>query len=391
MHAHSPRLVVMIAGAKGAVGSTVAAAVQMMRRDPALISNCLTTADDFSFLGGLDTLQVCGWDICGDSLPKVLEMHGVMDDANCAHISDALDAVQIKAPPPQTLSFARQVQGVMDDIAGFRAQWPGARPVMVNLLPAAVAPDRQSFASFAELYAGVDPSRHPDLVYASAAIQSGVPVVNFSPNQIELPFLLREAAQRGVPLCGRDGKTGQTYFKMVLASAFKARALKVAGWYSLNILGNADGRNLQDPRRAAGKLANKTDLLDGILGYSVGGEGAGGSHKVHIDYYPPRGDAKEAWDVIDFSGLFGLPMSMRVNLQGRDSILAAPLVIDLARWMAAVQASGRGGPVPALAFFFKMPVGAAPPLTFEDQLTSLSRLKTLCDKVSGDGGTCHEP
>ena len=114
------------------------------------------------------------------------------------------------------------------------------------------------------------------------------------------------------------------------------------------------------------------------MGYPVGAGYGSPSHKVHIDYYPPRGDAKEAWDVIDFKGLFGLPMSLRLNLLGRDSILAAPLVLDLARWMAVLQAAGRWGPVPELAFYFKKAVGDDPPLTFQDQLTSLARLEDEC-------------
>jgi len=133
-----------------------------------------------------------------------------------------------------------------------------------------------------------------------------------------------------------------------------------------------------DPDRAAGKLSNKTNLLDEILGYPVGANYGSPSHKVHIDYYPPRGDAKEAWDVVDFKGLFGLPMSLRLNLIGRDSILAAPLVLDLARWIAVLQMAGRRGPVPELAFYFKKAVGNSPPLTFQDQITSLARLELEC-------------
>jgi myo-inositol-1-phosphate synthase len=161
----------------------------------------------------------------------------------------------------------------------------------------------------------------------------------------------------------------------VLASALKARQLFVDGWYSLNILGNADGANLMVPERAAGKLANKTNLLDDVLGYAVGERYGQPTHKVHIDYYPPRGDAKEAWDVIDFRGLFDLPMSLRIDLQGRDSILAAPMVIDLARWMFMLQLAGRRGLVPELAFFFKHPLGANVLRTFQDQLAALDQLE----------------
>jgi len=135
---------------------------------------------------------------------------------------------------------------------------------------------------------------------------------------------------------------------------------------------------LMDPDCARGKLANKTELLDDVLGYRVGEAYGESTHKVHIDYYPPRGDAKEAWDVIDIKGLFGLPMSIRVNLQGRDSILAAPMALDLARWVVLLQAVGRGGHVPELGFFFKKPEGEDTAATYEDQLRDLKDLEAFC-------------
>jgi myo-inositol-1-phosphate synthase len=231
-----------------------------------------------------------------------------------------------------------------------------------------------------QVFAKVNPAQFPDLAYIFAAILSKIPVVNFTPNVVENEVVLNAAIDQGVPIAGRDGKTGQTYLKVVLASALKARHLVVDGWYSLNILGNADGINLMDPARAAGKLRNKTELLDEILGYSVGEKYGMPTHKVRIDYYPPRGDAKEAWDAIDFTGLFGLPMSMRLNFLGRDSILAAPLVLDLARWVTVLHMAGRRGSVPELGFYFKRPVGNPVPFTFQDQVASLERLRRDCDK-----------
>jgi myo-inositol-1-phosphate synthase len=271
------------------------------------------------------------------------------------------------------------VEKLGDDIRVFLDQHQGARPVFINLLPACESVDFSACRDLAALYKMADAARIPDLAYTLAAIHNGVPVVNFTPNAVEIPTVIDEAVKHGVPIAGRDGKTGQTYLKVVLASALKARNLLVDGWYSLNILGNDDGANLMNPHRAASKLRNKTDILDEILGYSVGEKYSSPSHKVHIDFYPPRGDAKEAWDAIDIKGLFGLPMSIRLNLQGRDSILAAPIVLDLARWATVLQAAGRVGPVPELAFYFKKAVGEAPPLTFEDQLTSLNRLERECD------------
>ena len=135
-----------------------------------------------------------------------------------------------------------------------------------------------------------------------------------------------------------------------------------------------------DPEKAAGKLTNKTKILDEILGYEVGERYSVPSHKVQINYYPPRGDAKEAWDVIDFLGLFGLLMGIRLNLQGRDSVLGASLVLDLARWMVVLQMAERSGPIPELAFYFKQPVGDHPPLTFQDQVAKLHGLELACDQ-----------
>ena len=208
-------------------------------------------------------------------------------------------------------------------------------------------------------------------------------MVNFTPNVVEVPLIIKEAVKNGVAISGRDGKTGQTYLKTVLASALKERNLLVEGWYSLNILGNQDGRNLSDPLKAKEKISNKTKLLDEILGYQVGRNFGESTHSVRIDYYPPRRDNKESWDVIDISGLFRMPMSIRVNFLARDSILAAPLAIDLAIWMVLIQKIGMSGVVPDLAFYYKKPVGEDIPVTFQEQVTRLGQLvKPIINKLS---------
>jgi myo-inositol-1-phosphate synthase len=302
-------------------------------------------------------------------------------------LASDLDRMTIRRAPSSTLGFRQQVEHVMADIQAFKEEMPDALPVFINLLPAGPITKLEHCRSLNGLYDAVEPDIIPDLSYCLAAILSEIPVVNFTPNFIEIPCVINEAVKRGVPVAGRDGKTGQTYLKVVLASALKARNFTVDGWYSLNILGNEDGRNLMDPENAAGKVANKTQLLDDILGYSVGQKYAAPAHKVHIDYYPPRGDAKEAWDVIDFTGLFNLPMSIRINLQGRDSILAAPLILDLGRWLAALQMAGRSGPVPELGFYFKKPVGENPPLTFQEQVAKLKELERECNVKLGSGAS----
>jgi myo-inositol-1-phosphate synthase len=373
-------LLLMVAGAKGAVASTLAVALAAMRRDPASILPSLTTGHMFAGLGPLPATRLAGWDTSAESLTAAVQRHGVLPDAIWQPHAEDLDQTPVVKAPDSAADLKEQVDQLVRDIDEFKSQHPAARAVFIDLLPAAAHQDLSACQNLSQLFAEADINILPDLAYTLAAVKSGVPVVNFTPNPVEIPAVLDEAAKNGLPVAGRDGKTGQTYLKVVLASALKARNLQVDGWYSLNILGNADGANLMDPARAAGKLHNKTKLLDDILGYEVGQQYGAPAHKVHIDYYPPRGDAKEAWDAIDFKGLFGLPMSIRLNLLGRDSILAAPLVLDLARWAAALQVAGRSGPIPELGFYFKKPVGDAPPLTFQDQVSSLAKLEQACEE-----------
>jgi myo-inositol-1-phosphate synthase len=374
-HFENRSLLLLVAGIKGAIGSTLAVAVSALRAKDVSAAGFLTTRDKFTDILPVDALYVAGWDkrdedlaVCASGCsvlpPTVMQAHGAA----------LADVPVLKAPNGQALD--RQVEQLEADIESLKSQFPGSRPVLVNLLPAAPGIDPDRATDLASLNQCVTPENLPDLAYVLAAIRSNVPVVNFTPNSVELDPVVALAEEAGVPLVGRDGKTGQTYFKVVLASALKARNLYVDGWYSMNILGNADGANLMVPERASGKLANKTNLLDEVLGYPVGERYGQPTHKVHIDYYPPRGDAKEAWDAIDFLGMFDLPMSLRVDLQGRDSILAAPMAIDLARWMFMLQLAGHRGLVPELAFFFKHPLGEKTARTFQDQLAALDQLES---------------
>jgi myo-inositol-1-phosphate synthase len=380
-------LLLLVAGAKGAVASTLAVALAAMRRDPASVLPSLTTGNMFAGLGPLTATSLAGWDTREESLTAAIKRHGVLPDEIWQPHADELEQMTLLRAPDQTAGFQEQVDRLCRDIKELKTHHPGARVVFVDLLPSAGPHDFNSCQQLSQLLDEADAGTLPDLAYVVAAIQSGAAVVNFTPNTVEIPAVITEAVKNGLPVAGRDGKTGQTYLKVVLASALKARNLLVDGWYSLNILGNADGANLIHPERAAGKLRNKTNLLDDILEYEVGQQYGAPAHKVHIDYYPPRGDAKEAWDAIDFKGLFGLPMSIRLNLLGRDSILAAPLVLDMARWVAALQMAGRRGTVPELGFYFKKPVGDSPPLTFQDQVASLARLQHECEAKLSVFGT----
>ncbi|MBW1693130.1 MAG: inositol-3-phosphate synthase [Deltaproteobacteria bacterium] len=373
-------LLLMIAGAKGAVGSTTAVAVAAMKNNPKSILPSLTTRNRFPYLGSPHAVCMAGWDIESANLAGCIQKHGVLPESIWGPVQPDIDHVVMIKPSPSQKNLNEQVEHLMQDIRFFQEQFVNTRPVFINLLPACAQMDLDRFESLSHLLSEIDPSAFPDIAYVLAAIRSGIPVVNFTPNYFEVPLIVQEAVKQKVPISGCDGKTGQTYLKVVMASALKARNLYVDGWYSLNILGNADGKNLMDPEKAAGKVSNKTNILDDILGYAVGQQYNAASHKVHIDYYPPRGDAKEAWDVIDFQGMFGLPMSIRLNFLGRDSILAAPLVLDLARWMAALKMAGRSGLIPELAFYFKKPLGDNPPFSFQDQIDSLRNLEKECDE-----------
>jgi myo-inositol-1-phosphate synthase len=376
-------LLLLVAGAKGAVSSTLAVAIAAIKKRPDTILPSLTTGKIFPYLGAIETTTIAGWDPNIKPLTACIKAQGVIPEQLWKPFSKDLDRIQMREPPSSSQDLRGQVEYLRQDIQAFKEMQPDAQPVLINLLPAGVQKDLMHKQETSDLFKKGTSKDFPDLAYTLAAILSEIPVANFTPNIVEIPAIIKEAEKRNIPIAGRDGKTGQTYFKVVLASALRARNFLVDGWYSLNILGNADGMNLMKPENAKEKLANKTRLLDEILGYEVGQKYGVPTHKVHIDYYPPRGDAKEAWDVIDFSGMFGLPMSLRVNLQGRDSILAAPLALDLGRWLAALKLAGRSGLIPELGFYFKKPVGNNPPLTFQDQIQSLKRLEQICnDNIS---------
>lgn len=373
-HFENQSILLLVAGLKGAIGTTLATAVAALRAGDKSVSGGLTTGDKFTDILPVEALHVAGWDIRQENLVDCVRQGRILP----ANVLETYQAALADIPvlnAPESGPLDSQVEQLEADIEAFCSQFPGSRPILVNLLPAAAGLGLEAAADIASLNQAYDPEKLPDLAYVLAAIRSRVPVINFTPNRVELDPVVALAEESGVPICGYDGKTGQTYFKVVLASALKARQLYVDGWYSMNILGNEDGANLMVPEKASGKLANKTNLLDDVLGYEVGERYGRPTHKVHIDYYPPRGDAKEAWDVIDLLGMFNLPMSLRIDLQGRDSILAAPMAIDLARWMFMLQMIGRKGLIPELAFFFKNPLGQIAPRTFQDQLAALDDLE----------------
>ena len=223
----------------------------------------------------------------------------------------------------------------------------------------------------------------PAMKYLYVACKMGLPHANFTPSLSNVPALNALAEANGVPVAGADGKTGQTLLKTVLAPAFAIRGLYVDGWYSTNILGNNDGKILDDPASNKTKVVSKQGVLDDILGYRVE------NHQVHIHYYKPRGDAKEAWDNIDIKGFLGEPMQIKVNFLCKDSILAAPLVLDLVRLLDHAKRMGERGIQRQLSVFFKSPYHTEGERPVHDLSRQYEMLKAWAVAHAGPAGRDH--
>jgi myo-inositol-1-phosphate synthase len=224
------------------------------------------------------------------------------------------------------------------------------------------------------------------MIYAYAAIQENVPYANGAPSlAVDIPALTELAKQRGVPIAGKDFKTGQTLMKTIVAPGLKARMLGLDGWYSTNILGNRDGEVLEDPASLKSKEVTKLSVLDHILQPDLyPGLYGDVTHKVRIDYYSPRGDAKEGWDNIDLYGWLGYPMQIKINFLARDSILAAPIVLDLALFLDLAQRADMSGVQEWLSFYFKSPMTAPELYPEHDLFIQQTKLKNTLRTIRGE-------
>ena len=335
---------------------------------------------DFAPLAGLDDLVFGGWDPLSANVLEAARACGVLSERDLGRISaemegivamDAvfdrrwvsrLDGVRVKP----AASKREQAQALMDDIEAFRAENDCDRLVMVwcGSTEAFSEPTdvHSSVESFEAGLAADDPDIAPSQIYAYAALQSDVPFANGAPNlTVDLPWARQLARARGVPIAGKDFKTGQTLIKTMLAPGFKARMLGLRGWYSTNILGNRDGEVLDAPENFKSKEVSKLGVLDTILQPDVYPDLYGEIHHVvRINYYPPRGDNKEGWDNIDIFGWLGYPMQIKVDFLCRDSILAAPIVLDLALFLDLAARAGASGVQEWLSFYFKAPQPSSP-------------------------------
>ncbi len=418
------RLGILIPG-MGAVTSTFIAGVEAVKRGLGAPIGSLTQLgtirlgkrtdartpriQDFVPLTPLECLSFGTWDIYEDNAYEAAVRAKVLDGPLLDQLKEPLSAIQpmkavfdhnyvkrIDGPNVKTGgSKMDMAEAVMDDIRQFKQRNGCTRLVMIWCGSTEsfhkCAAVHQSIAAFEEGLRNNDPDIAPSQVYAYAALKLRVPFANGAPNlTTDVPAMLDLARQNEVPICGKDFKTGQTYMKTLLAPGFKARMLGVRGWFSTNILGNRDGEVLEDPGSFKTKEETKLSVLDQILQpdlYPLLYKDL--YHAVRINYYPPRGDAKEGWDNIDIFGWLGYPMQIKIDFLCRDSILAAPLVLDLVLFLDLAQRAGMKGIQEWLSFYFKGPMTAPGLYPEHDIFIQLMKLKNTLRWMQGEDLITH--
>jgi len=409
----------------GAVSTTFMAGVDLVRRGQAVPVGSLTQMGtirlgkrtdartpkirDFVQLANLDDLVFGGWDVFGDNAFQAATNAGVLDAKDLVKAQKFLKTIKpMKAVFDQ--NYVKNLNGpnvkkgknkrdlaeqLRQDIRDFKKKNKLDRLVMVwcgsteiFLRPEAV---HKTLASFEKAMKENHPAIAPSMLYAYAAISEGVPFANGAPNlTVDISALEEYAKAKNVPIGGKDFKTGQTLIKTVLAPAFKARMLGLNGWFSTNILGNRDGEVLDDPASFKTKEESKLGALEYILQANLYPELYGKiHHKVRINYYPPRGDNKEGWDNIDIFGWLGYPMQIKVDFLCRDSILAAPIVLDLAIFFDLAQRAGMRGIQEWLSFYFKSPMCAKELYPEHDLFIQLMKLKNTLRWMMGEDLITH--
>ena len=364
---------------------------------------------DFVPLADLNDLVFGTWDIFEENAYEAAMHAGVLEKELLVQLKPQLSKIKpMSAVFDQ--NFVKRLSGthvkqgknkmelaeqLMADIAEFKKKNKCARLVMVWCGSTEVfikeQPVHKTLASFEKALRENHKAIAPSMVYAYAALKSGVPFANGAPNlTVDIPALMDLANENGVPLCGKDFKTGQTWMKTMLAPGLKARMLGLHGWYSTNILGNRDGEVLDDPGSFKTKEESKLSVLEYILQPEVYPELYDNfTHMVRINYYPPRGDNKEGWDNIDIFGWLGYPMQIKIDFLCRDSILAAPLVLDLALFMDLAQRTGMKGIQEWLSFYFKSPMCAPKLYPEHDLFIQLMKLKNTLRHLRGEELITH--
>ncbi len=409
----------------GAVSTTLVAGVEAVRKGIAKPFGSLTQLGtirlgkrtdnrnplirDFVPLASLDDVVFGAWDIFSDSAYEAAAHAGVLEKSLVEDLREQLDSLK---PMPAVFdhNYVKRLNGtniksgknkmelaeqLMADMANFKRDKGCDRLVIVwaasteiYLEPSEI---HQTIEAFEKAMYDNDPRIAPSMIYAYAAIKSGIPFANGAPNlTLDIPALTKLAEQNGVPICGKDFKTGQTLMKTILAPGLKARMLGLEGWYSTNILGNRDGEVLDDPENFKTKEESKLSVLETILQPDAHPDLYGNfSHVVRINYYPPRGDNKEGWDNIDIFGWLGYKMQIKIDFLCRDSILAAPLCLDLALFLDLAQRAGMKGIQEWLSFYFKAPQTPAGLYPEHDLFIQLKKLKNTLRYMQGEELITH--
>ena len=360
-------------------------------------------------LAGLDDVVFGGWDIFDDNCYEAARTAGVLDGALLEQIRPELESIR---PWPAVFDrkYVKRLDGpnvkrggtkkdlaeqVVADIQRFKDEHGLARLVMVWCGSTEVylteSPVHASVEAFEQALETNDEAIPSSMIYAYAAIREGIPYANAAPNlSADVPALVDLAARTRTPIAGKDLKTGQTLIKTIVAPGLKARLLGVQGWYSTNILGNRDGEVLDDPESFKTKEESKKSVLDYILQPHLYPELYSNLHHVvRINYYPPRGDNKEGWDNIDIFGWMGYPMQIKIDFLCRDSILAAPLVLDLALFSDLAKRAGMSGIQEWLSFYFKSPMHAPGLYPEHDLFIQLMKLKNTLRFLKGEELITH--
>jgi len=419
------KLGVLIPGLGGAVSTTFIAGVEAIRSKMAEPVGCLTQLGtirlgkrfehrspkikEFIPLAELDDLVFGGWDIYEANVYEAANYARVLNREHLDPVKNFLSQIRpMKAVFDRNFvrnldgthikegkSLREHVDALKEDIARFRTEHRLERCVMIWCASTEVylKPEQihQSMDEFQRAVNDNHPHVAPSMLYALAALESGIPFVNGAPNlTIDIPAMIALAKSNAVPIMGKDLKTGQTLMKTILAPGLKARMLGLEGWYSTNILGNRDGLVLDDKDSFKTKEESKLSVLEYILQPRLYPElYQNFYHKVTINYYPPRGDNKEGWDCIDIFGWLGYPMQIKVDFQCRDSILAAPLVLDLVLFMDFAQRAGMAGIQEWLSFYFKSPMCKENLYPEHDLFIQLMKLKNTLRYLMGEEQITH--
>ena len=409
----------------GAVATTMIAGVEAVRRGLAAPVGSLTQMGtirlgkrtdarvpkikDFVPLANLEDLVFASWDLFSDNAYEAAVRAGVLDPQQLEPLKGFLETIQpmpaafeqkwVKRLRPNHLLPGKTkmalAEQIGEDIRQFQRTSGADRLVMIwcgsTETFTTPQPIHQDIKSFEAGLCSNSPDISPSMIYAYAALKLGVPFVNGAPHlSVDIPALTNLAVENHIPIAGKDFKSGQTFMKTLLGPGLKLKLLGLNGWFSTNILGNRDGEVLEDPGSFKTKEETKLSVLDQILQPKLYPELYENLyHAVRINYYPPRGDAKEGWDNIDIFGWLGYPMQIKIDFLCRDSILAAPLVLDLVLFMDLAQRSGMRGIQEWLSFYFKAPMTAPGLYPEHDVFIQLMKLKNTLRWMRGEDLITH--